>query len=233
MSQNYQMSTADKLFGQTALSSGQSVVIRQTYAFLTLSVITAMVGGYIGSNSLPLIRFLSSPVGWIVSLLTLNVVPILALRMRHNPTLGTAALMLDGFVAGIVLGPILAYASKFAPDIILTAFLITAIVFMSITGFVMSSKRTFSAPKGLMVGIFFSLIAITGMNFFFQLSILTTLISLGIGILGVFTLVYATSDVLNNPEADSPIPGALMLFAGIFNVFYATLMLLLSFSGRD
>jgi FtsH-binding integral membrane protein len=40
-------------------------------------------------------------------------------------------------------------------------------------------------------------------------------------------LVFSTSSVLNTPDADSPIPGALMLFAGVFNVFVATLNILL------
>jgi len=44
--------------------------------------------------------------------------------------------------------------------------------------------------------------------------------------------VYATSDVLNNPNADSPIPGALFLFAGLFNVFVAILNILLRLDRR-
>ena len=54
-----------------------------------------------------------------------------------------------------------------------------------------------------------------------------------IGIFGVFILVNATSQVLNNPEYDQPVVGALMLFAGLFNVFVAIIHLLLAFAGRD
>ena len=50
---------------------------------------------------------------------------------------------------------------------------------------------------------------------------------------GVFILVNATSQVLNNPEYDEPTMGALMLFAGLFNVFVAILHILLAFTGRD
>jgi FtsH-binding integral membrane protein len=39
--------------------------------------------------------------------------------------------------------------------------------------------------------------------------------------------------VLNSPEYDEPVGGALMLFAGLFNVFVAILHLMLAFSGRD
>ena len=51
------------------------------------------------------------------------------------------------------------------------------------------------------------------------------------GALGVFTLVYSTSMVLRSPEVDSPLPGALMLFAGVFNIFVATLNILLRLLG--
>jgi FtsH-binding integral membrane protein len=44
--------------------------------------------------------------------------------------------------------------------------------------------------------------------------------------------VYATSEVLHNPDADSPIPGALILFAGLFNVFVAILNILLRLNRR-
>jgi len=78
-----------------------------------------------------------------------------------------------------------------------------------------------------MTGIFFSLIGAMILNGFFQIGFLGILISVGVGALGVFTIVYSTSLVLRTPDADSPIPGALMLFAGVFNVFVATLNILL------
>ena len=78
-----------------------------------------------------------------------------------------------------------------------------------------------------MTGIFFSIIGVLVLNAFLQIGFLGMLIAGVIGIFGVFILVYATSDVLNNPEIDSPIPGALMLFAGLFHVFVAAINLLL------
>jgi FtsH-binding integral membrane protein len=65
------------------------------------------------------------------------------------------------------------------------------------------------------------------LNGFLHIGLVGILISLGIGALGVFTLVYSTSAVLRSPEADSPIPGSLMLFAGVFNIFVAALNILL------
>jgi modulator of FtsH protease len=114
---------------------------------------------------------------------------------------------------------------------IMAAFMVTAAVFLGITGYVMTSGRTFSAPKGLMIGLMISITAAIVLNMFMNIGFLGILIAAGIGIFGVFSLVYSTSSVLNSPDADSAIPGALMLFAGLFNVFVATLNILLRLFG--
>jgi FtsH-binding integral membrane protein len=82
-----------------------------------------------------------------------------------------------------------------------------------------------------MVGLFVSIIAAVTLNMFLNIGFMGIVISAGIGIFGVFSLVFSTSTVLNSREADSPIPGALMLFAGLFNVFVATLNILLRLAG--
>jgi FtsH-binding integral membrane protein len=91
----------------------------------------------------------------------------------------------------------------------------------------MTSGRTFSAPRGLMAGLFFAAIGVMVLNTFLNIGFLGMLVSFAIGAFGVLVLVYSTSNVLNTPYADSPIPGAVMLFAGVFNVFVATLSILL------
>jgi modulator of FtsH protease len=224
-------STWEKLSGTTPLTSQGAAVIKQTYLLFGLSVFSAIAGGYIGATSETLARFFSGWLGWIAAIVLLNLVPRVAIAVRHNYSLGVAALVLDGFVAGIALSPILWIARVTAPDLILAALGITAFIFVGITLYVMSTKREFSAPRGLMAGIFFSLIGAMILNSFLNIGVIGILISFGIGALGVFTIVYSTSAVLRSPDADSPIPGALMLFAGVFNVFVATLNILLRILG--
>jgi modulator of FtsH protease len=169
--------------------------------------------------------------GWILAIILLNVVPRIAIAVRHNPVLGVAALVGDGFISGIAISPLLWIASRVAPTLILASLAITGFVFLGVTGYVMTSGRTFSAPKGLMTGLFFALIGAMILNGFLQIGALGMLIAFGVGAFGVFVLVYSTSAVLSTPDADSPIPGALMLFAGVFNVFVATLNILLRVMG--
>lgn len=222
-----QTSVWDRLSGTTALSGRSAAVVKQTYLLLGLAVFSALAGGYIGATSETLARFFSGWIGWIAALLLLNLVPRIAISVRHNPQLGVAALVGDGFISGMALSPLLWVARLVAPQLIFVALGITGFVFIGITLYVMTTRRAFSAPRGLMTGLFFALLGTMILNSFLHLGFLGILIGLGIGALGVFTLVYSTSAVLRSPEADSPIPGALMLFAGIFNVFVATLNILL------
>ena len=170
--------------------------------------------------------------GWILAMVLLNAIPRVAIAARNNPVLGVSALVADGFVSGLVLAPMLRFASRFAPGIIETAVVMTLAVFAAVTIFVMLSHKTFSAPRGLMFGLFISIVAAMLLNSFLNIGMIGILIAVGIGIMGVCTLVYATSDVLNNSQADSPIPSALMLFAGLFNVFMAILNILLRMDRR-
>ncbi len=222
-----QTSTWDKLTGTTPLTAQSAAVIKQTYLLFGLSVFSALAGGYIGATSETLARFFSGWLGWIFAILLLNIVPRIAIAARHNPVLGVSALVGDGFVSGIAISPLLWVARSVAPVLILNALGITAFVFIGVTLYVMASGRTFSAPRGLMAGIFFSVIGAVILNSFLHIGLIGILISVGIGVLGVCILVYSTSNVLRSPYMDSPIPGALMLFAGVFNIFVATLNILL------
>ena len=226
------MTAIDNLFGSTELSPARAETIRKTYMLLGLSVAGALCGGYVGAQSDALVNLFTGWLGWILAMLLLNVIPRVAIAARHNPVWGVTALLADGFVSGIVLAPILRIASYYAPGTIQIAMLMTVIVFGTVTLFVMSSSRTFSAPRGLMLGISISIIAAMVLNAFLNIGMVGMLIAAGIGIFGVCILVYATSDVLHNANADSPIPGALILFAGLFNVFVAILNILLRLNRR-
>ncbi len=231
---NPNSSVFDRMSTTTVLTASQAAVIKQTYALFGVAVLAAMVGGYIGATTEVIVRFFSSWVGWIVAMIGLNFVPRIAMSARGNSALGTAALVFDGFFAGLCLAPLLWFASLKAPEMILVAMGITAIVFLAITGYVFTSGRTFSAPRGLMVGLFFSLIGAMVLNAFMNIGFIGVLIAVGIGAIGVIALVTSTSAILQSGDADSAIPGALALFAGVFNVFVATLNILLRlFGGGD
>ena len=97
-----QSSPWDNLTGTTTLTAQRAAVIKQTYLLFSLSVFSALAGGYIGATSETLARFFSGWLGWIAAILLLNAVPRIAIAVRHNPTLGVTALVADGFLSGLL-----------------------------------------------------------------------------------------------------------------------------------
>ncbi len=226
-----QMSLGQSLFGSVQLDELHSRAIKKTYLLLSLAVFAGIGGGFVGSNSPALIQFFSGWVGWIVAMVALNAIPYIAMACRNNPFLGTLAITADGFIAGLILAPILFIADRVAPNVVPMAGLLTLVIFMGVTASVMFIGKVYSAPRALMIGLFVSVIGVVVLNMFITSSILTLVISLAIGIIGVLVLVQATSQVLNNPEFNEPVMGAVMLFSGLFNIFVALLHILLAFGG--
>jgi modulator of FtsH protease len=225
------MTFTDKLSANLTLSPAQASVIKQTYGLFGVAVFCALLGGYVGGTSETMARFFSGWIGWILAIVGLNAIPYIAMACRHNPLLGTGALVFDGFLSGLVLSPLLWVASRIDASLIVAALGITGIVFLAVTAFIFMSGRRYSAPRGMMIGMFFAITGAVILNSFLNIGLLGMLISAGIGIMGVIALVTSTSAVLSSPDADSPIPGALALFAGVFNIFVAALNILLRLAG--
>src|SRR5579883_3174075 len=155
-----QLSATEKLFGTTTLDERQAALARKTYALLGISASGAIAGGYLGATSPVLVGFFSSPIGWLLALITINLVPRLALwASRKDQATGIALLAADGFISGLVLAPILALCRTVAPDILPAAMGVTLAAFVAVTGYLMVSRKRFSAPAGLLTGMFVSLMA--------------------------------------------------------------------------
>lgn len=230
-----QMTATEKLFGTTTLDEQQAALAKKTYALLSISIVTAIAGGYLGATTPGLVRFFASWFGWLLAIVLINVVPRIALWASESksPALGTLMLGVDGFLSGLVLAPVLWLAQHISPEIVPAALGVTAAVFVSVTGYIMLTRHRFSAPAGLMTGMFVSIMVAITLNAFLHIGFLGIIISAAIGIFGVFMLVYATSDVLNNPDYRNPVQGALMLFAAIFNIFVSVLNIILRLTSRD
>lgn len=237
------LSTRDKLFGSHSLDGNRAKLIQDTYLLLAVGVFSAMVGGWIGHQSEAVLNFFfgNGIWPWLLMMVLLNAIPAMAMWVaENNPRLAAPALALDGFVAGIALSPLLflamvvsaATGTEGGPNLVQTALVITGGVFAAITGYIYMSGKTFSAPRALMTGIFATLVIAIPVNFLWlQSGLVGMLITAAIGVFGAVILVHTTSQVLHDPEFNSPAYGALSLFAGLFNLFQAVLHFLLMFAG--
>jgi FtsH-binding integral membrane protein len=218
----------------------RSEMIRATYRMLAVGLFCAMASSWWASRTLPVIQFLVTGPGIILSLVAINAVPLIARKMLGSGSMaGTLVLALDGLLSGLALSPLVFLAlivsgnGQQAPNLVQSALVITAFAFLGVTAYVHTSKSSFNWSGGLFSGLFFSALGLLTVGFFFPgNSMLNYLLLAVVGVMGVVQLLYGTSKVLNDPNFNDPISGALILFAGIFNLFQVVLSLLLS-GGRS
>lgn len=213
--------------------------IRETYRLLAVAVFAAMATCWFTSQSAALAGILATKTGWILSLIGLNVIPMLAASQKEmSSRSATFWLALDGAVSGFVLTPLVFLALMLSnhdggPNLVQSALVITGAVFLGVSGFVYQSTREFNWGKGAASGIFWALLAGMGVNALWLHDFgFSMMLSGVIGVLGTLQLLWATSTVLRNPEFREPHQGALMLFAGLFNVFTTVLRLLIGSQRR-
>lgn len=232
--------------GEATLPDRSEVLRRQnmihtTYLYLAVAVFGCMAGAYWGSHSEGFLTFMfSSSFIWLGCLLVLNFVPAMALRVAENtPRLAVPALALDGAIAGLCLSPLVFVGLHFSGqdlggggNLVSTAIVVTGAMFAAITAYVHINKTQFKMSGAMMWGLFgFAVVAVPA-NMFLQSSIFSIIISGVIGMLGVYQLAATTSLIVTDRNFNSPAAGALMLFAGVFNLFQAVLSLLIA-GGRD
>lgn len=211
-------------------------IIQETYRLLAIAVFSAMAAAWLACRYLPLVQFMASGPGWIVAMLGLNMVPRMALSAaRDNKRNIALALAGYGAFAGACISPLIFVAMMLsgvgteAPNLVQGALVITAVVFLGISGYVYQSGANFSFLKGICTGLFYSLLVAIPVNAYMldgsgfgHLAIL-----FGVGALGTMQLLWATSTVLRDPEYKTPAYGALALFAGLFNLFQVILSLMM------
>lgn len=229
-----ELTLTEKLTRKVEVSPDRALLMRKSYTLLGLAAFGMGVGGYIGVNTPFILNLFTGWIGWIIAMVALNAVPPIAMKFKDNPPMGTLMLFVDGMVAGLVLSPMLYIAQMMSGyQIVTSAALVTLAVFLGVTIFVQVSGTRWAPSRALYFGIFAGIAGAVVLNMFMGLGFIGMLIAVGIGVLGVMALVSATSEVLHNPDISTPVPGALMLFAGVFMVFQAALHLIMSFTNRD
>ncbi|MCA9775888.1 MAG: Bax inhibitor-1/YccA family protein [Candidatus Eremiobacteraeota bacterium] len=218
-------------------------MIHTTYLYLAVAVFGCMAGAYWGSHSEGFLKFMfSSSFLFLGALIVLNFVPRLALQVAEkNPRMAVPALAGVGGVSGLCLAPLVFLGLRMSGqaqgmdgggNLVSTAIVITGAMFAAVTAYVHINKTQFKMRPAMTWGLFgFILVAIPA-NLFLQSSIFGIIISGLAGMLGVYQLAAGTSLIVTNRNFNSPAAGALVLFAGVFNLFQSVLSLLIA-GGRD
>ena len=217
MNMNSQVTTLDH--AQTAVLASNKIV-RNTYMLLSLTLaFSALTAGAAMALNLP------HP-GLIVTLVGYFGLLFLTAKFK-NSTLGLGFVFaLTGFM-GYTLGPIISnYLSlPNGGQIVMTAMGATAAVFLSLSGYALSSRKDFSFMGGfLLVGIVVAFLAGLG-AIFFEMPTLSLAVSAMFVLLMAGLILYETSNIIHGGETNYII-ATVTLFVAIFNLFTSLLHLL-------
>jgi modulator of FtsH protease len=137
-------------------------------------------------------------------------------------------------VLGASIGPMLNYylAMPSGPGLVMQALGGTALVFFSLSGYVLTTRKDFSFMGGfLMVGLVVVVVASIA-NIFFSIPALSLAISAAAVLIMSGLILFDTSRIINGGETNY-IRATVSLYLNIFNLFVHLLHLLGIFGGDD
>lgn len=194
--------------------------LRKVYGLLTLSLLSATVGAFVGQSMNP---GLMMPL-FIVQL----VLVVFAMAVKRKPVLNLIALFAFTSVSGLTLGPVMVVYSLGA---IQEALLLTVVIFASLTLYVVMSKKDFSFLSGFLItGLVVVIVGSLLNAFLFQNPAGEFILSAGGVVLFSGFILYDTSNILRNYDVEDYTAATLALYLDILNLFLFLLRLL---SGRN
>ncbi|GAB55033.1 transport protein [Glaciecola punicea ACAM 611] len=194
-------------------------VLRNTYMLLSLtlafSAITATVTAML---NIGMVGYWAMFIGAIISMFIVN--------KKADTAAGLFWVFVFTGLMGGALGPILSmYVANGMGHLIGQALGATAVVFLTLSGYALVSKKDFSFMGGfLMVGMVVALLAIIG-NFFFAMPALGLAINALIILVMSGFILFDTSRIIHGGETNY-IRATVGLYLSIYNIFLSILSLL-------
>ena len=194
-------------------------VLRNTYALLAMtllfSAVTASISVAMGGPYL----------GW------LTLVGFLGLMFAVHKTADSVwglpmTFLLTGFM-GFSLGPLLSMVLQSADGgfLIAQAFALTAVAFLALSVYTISTKRDFSFLSGFLIAGMVVLIGAWIVSFFYWTSVLSLIFSVVAVMIGAALILWETSAVVRGEETNY-IRATVGVYVGIYNMFSGLLALL-------
>ena len=228
------MEDAQFVSGREPTATGAIVarnkVLRNTYLLLSLTLLFS--AGMAGLAIAMGVEYL----GWLPLLLAFGL--IFAISKLRNSAWGLLLVFAFTGILGFSLGPIvnLYLQTSAGSQVVITAAGLTGMIFFSLSGYVLLSKKDFSYMHGfLMTGLWVILgsilLLVAGELFGFYISGLHLAISAAIVILMSGFILYDTSRILHGGETNY-IMATVSMYLSIYNIF-VSLLHILGISSND
>lgn len=221
-------------FQTASYTASRHKVLRNTYGLLGLSMVPTVIGAAVGS-SMSFAFLAASPLMGSLAIMAVFYGLVFAIQANRNNALGVPLMLGFTFLMGVLLGPLLQYALKFAngSQLIMVAGGATAVVFAVMAGIATTTKRDLSGMgKFLTVGAIVLMVAVVA-NLFLQLPAMHLAIAAAFALFSSLMILWEVKNVVDGGET-SYISAALGIYISIYNLFTSLLQLLLAFAGdRD
>lgn len=214
-------------------SSYQSViashsVLRNTYFLLSLTLLfsAAMAGVAMKTHAAPL--------SWIIQLVGMFGLLFLTMWLRNSVWGLLSIFAFTGFT-GYTLGPVMnAYIAQFSngSELILTSLGATGVIFVALSGYVLTTKKDFSFMGGFLFVALLAGVLLSFAGAIFHLAMMQIVISGAFVVIFSGYILYNTSQILHNGETNY-IMATITLYLDILNLFLSLLRILSYFSGNN
>ena len=210
---------------QSSISTTSAVsvnkVLRNTYLLLSITLLfSALTAG------LSMMTQVSHGVSLACSFGALALI-WLVLPRTANSAAGIGVVFAITGLLGFGLGPVLNYYLSLANggELVATSLGGTGIIFLALSGYVLTTRRDFSFMGGfLMVGLIIAILAAVG-NLFFAIPALSLAISAAVILIMSGFILYETSQVIHGGETNY-ILATVSLYLSLYNIFTSLLHIL-------
>lgn len=195
-------------------------VLRNTYMLLAMTLF------FSGAMAAVSVSLQIKGLGTLITLIASMALLFITMKLRNSVWGLVSIFAFTGFM-GMSLGPILSryLAMPGGSSIVMTAMLMTGLIFSGLSAYVLVSKRDFSFMGGfLFAGLIVAVLASLG-AFFFEMPALSLAVSAIMVLLMSGMILYETSNIIHGGETNY-IMATIDLYLSIFNLFTSLLHLL-------
>jgi modulator of FtsH protease len=211
---------------QTVSQTATHKVLRNTYMLLSLTLAFSAV-----CAGVSMAADIGYGVGLIMSLIAMGLVWFVLPKTANSSTGLLVVFAFTGLV-GAGLGPMLNHYLKMAngANIILQSLGGTAVIFLGLSAYALTTKKSFQflggfIAAGMMLMIAISLFLVGASLFGYQFSTMSLVLSAGVALLMSALILYQTSEIIHGGETNY-ILATTTLFMSIINLFTSLLQLL-------
>lgn len=200
-------------------------VLKNTYMLLALTLLFSAVTAWVSMQIMP-----SRGISLVCSIAAIGILWFVLPRFA-NSAAGIGIVFLVTGLLGFSLGPILAYYLQMANggQVVMTALGGTGVIFLALSGYVLTTKKDFTFLGGFLITGFLVLLGAMLLNLFLSIPAMSLAISAGVIMIMSGFILYDTSRIVRGGETNY-ILATVGLYISIYNIFTSLLHILGVFS---